>query len=149
MRVAPTQPLALGCGLQDGGQSTCLFTEFQALPHGGPLAILPLLLYSPWNTFPSSLHSVPSAPASRIVRGALQVPGGMPQWPGPGLQEHAVCPGRGQEAHEPGSDTERLTCAVSWARLSHPHSSRVTVSPEQLCSPLDDVFSRRVAAHLH
>lgn len=148
MHVAPAQPLALDCGLQDGRQSTCLFTEFQALPRGGPVAILPSSFTHP------GIHLLPLCaqclrPCQPHRTRALQVPGGMPQWPGPGLQEHAVCPGRGQEAHEPGSDAQRLSCALSWARLSHPHSSRVTVSPEPLFSPLDDVFSRRVAAHLH
>lgn len=56
---------------------------------------------------------------------------------------------REQQARELGSDTKRLSRALSWAPLSHPHSSRVSVSPEPLFSPLDDLFALRDAAHFH
>ena len=57
--------------------------------------------------------------------------------------------GQWQQARELGSDTEPPTCALSWACLSCPHSSSVTVSLEPLFSPLDELFPLRDTAHFH
>ena len=81
------KPLALDCGLHDGGHSTCLFIEFQALSHGRHLvkrmnecvqATFPLSTLL-WNTSLSSLVSVLSTPPNLIynMQSPQQVLGGM------------------------------------------------------------------------